>query len=145
MAICDHCEGLSPESSKYCIVCGSPMPGIAQIETGRIANRNGRACRKCSAGNPERSVFCGNCGHYLRWRSSLAIPLLLASAVIFIGLLTGMLWWLLVIALVTLEGTYWAYIAFFGINSGKPYWQWKARRQLKREMKLQSVPSEKRP
>jgi hypothetical protein len=75
----------------------------------------------------------------------LIIPPLLASAVIIIGLLTGMLWWLLFLALVILECTYWAYIAFFGIGSGKPYWQWKALKQWKREMKLQTAPSEKRP
>lgn len=70
---------------------------------------------------------------------------LLASVVIIIGLQTGMLWWLLVLAVVILECTLGAYTAFFGLGSGKPYWQWRTRRQWNREMKRQTAPSEKRP
>ena len=145
MAICDHCEASSPESSKYCTMCGCPMPGIAQIYTGRIIEGDGPRCRKCSAGNPKHSDFCNACGRYLRWRQSLAILLLLASATFIAAWLAWRLWRMPELPLLALPFIYLVYWAFFGIGSTKPYWQWKARRQWKREMKIETDLSEKRP
>ena len=145
MAICNYCEGSNPESSKYCVMCGSPMPGIAQIDTGGIVNGNEPRCRRCSAGNTRQSEFCSACGHYLRWRQSLIILLVIVSATFIAVWLSWQLWRLPRLPILATSFIALAYWAFFGVGSGKPYWQWKARRQWKREMKLQTSPSEKRP
>jgi ribosomal protein L40E len=146
MAICDHCEGLSPESSRYCVICGSPMPGISQIGPGRIGNENEPKCRKCGAGNPEHSTFCNACGRYLRWRRSLAIIVLPVSVVVVMGLLGGIPGWLLLLLWAVVLIVYYVLWSFFFSLTGpaRPYWQWKARMQLRRDLKRQ-VPSGKRP
>jgi hypothetical protein len=143
MAICDHCEGLSPESSRYCVICGSPMPGISQIGPERIGNENEPKCRKCGAGNPEHSAFCNACGRCLRWRRSLTIIVLPVSVVVVMGLLGGIPGWLLLLlwlVVLIVDTALWS----FCIGTTRPYWQWKARMQLRKDLK-RKVLSEKRP
>ena len=137
MATCIHCEAESPESSRYCTVCGSPTAGVVQTASDQDSCGEGIRCRKCGAMVPKRSVFCNACGYYLKKRNAVAILVLSAAAITVLAslLLVFDREWLgalLLFLLIGIIGAGWISMAFFGL-SARHYWQWKARMQKKRE------------
>lgn len=140
MTRCTYCEALTPETSRYCTVCGTPMPGVVQASSELHVGGDSTRCRRCGAGNPKRSVFCLACGRYLKMMRDAAILLLLISSVVIVAVLSLALekqWfsWLLVLFYVSAECAFGSYFFIFGPATNKHYLQWKARRRMKRELR----------
>lgn len=57
--VCPKCNRINPPDSKFCMFCGSQLPGTGKEETSATTKR----CPECNTEVPGNSKFCLKCGH----------------------------------------------------------------------------------